>query len=211
LTTPEGDPLVFTVARYRHTAQEEIRALLEGTEDFEMEEPVGEAPDEALLFTWFETRPDAPPRHLPVGQRVLAQLTLTEATLLVEAFSARRLKDCRRRVQRLLGERIELERIEVKDVDDVLHHRPPGEPAAPYIPPPEVVAEMEEQMVRQWTETSIPALGGATPREAVKTPEGREQVRALLDHIAQSQRGPKPPGVFSPDYRRAKELLGLEE
>jgi hypothetical protein len=211
LTTPEGDPLVFTVARYRHAAREEIRALLEGTEDFEMEEPVGEAPDEALLFTWFETRPDAPPQHVPVGRRVLAQLTLTEATLLVEAFSARRLKDCRRRVQRLLGERIELERIEVKDVEEALRHRPPGEAGEPYVPPPEVVAEMEEQMVRQWIETSIPALDGATPREAVKTPEGREQVRALLDHIARSQRGPKPPGMFSPDYRRAKELLGLEE
>lgn len=177
LTTPEGDPLVFTVARYRHAAREEIRAFLEGTEDFEMEEPVGEAPDEALLFTWFETRPDAPPQHVPVGRRVLAQLTLTEATLLVEA----------------------------------LRHMPPGEAGEPYVPPPEVVAEMEEQMVRQWIETSIPALDGATPREAVKTPEGREQVRALLDHIARSQRGPKPPGVFSPDYLRAKELLGLEE
>jgi hypothetical protein len=39
--------------------------------------------------------------------------------------------------------------------------------------------EMEE-FVKKWIDEKIPALDGKTPREAVKTPEGREKVEELL-------------------------------
>jgi len=66
-------------------------------------------------------------------------------------------------------------------------------------------------MLRQWIDESIPALDGLTPREAVKTPEGRQQVLALIEHSVQMQeRLPKKPGFFAPDYRKVKEMLGLE-
>jgi hypothetical protein len=50
-----------------------------------------------------------------------------------------------------------------------------------------------------------------TPHEAVKTPEGRQMVLALLDYIERQQAShPPPPGMFSPDYRKVKKMLGLE-
>ena len=77
--------------------------------------------------------------------------------------------------------------------------------------PPGLLAEIEEKMLRQWIDDSIPALGGQTPRQAVKTPEGRRQVLDLIEYIGETQgRGPRPPGMFSPDYRKAKKMLGLE-
>ncbi len=66
-------------------------------------------------------------------------------------------------------------------------------------------------MLRQWIDDSIPALGGLTPREAVKTPEGRQQVLELIEHAGRMQKMmPKTPGMFAPDYRKVKKMLGLE-
>jgi hypothetical protein len=79
------------------------------------------------------------------------------------------------------------------------------------MPPPEVIAELEEKMLRQWIDDSIPALGGLTPREAVKTPGGRRQVLELIDYATRMQKMmPKTPGAFAPDYRKVKKMLGLE-
>jgi hypothetical protein len=45
----------------------------------------------------------------------------------------------------------------------------------------------------------------------METPEGREQLEALLEYMArrQAEEGMRP-GVFSVDYRKAKRMLGLE-
>jgi hypothetical protein len=116
-------------------------------------------------------------------------------------------------LEQLLGDRIRLVEIEEEGLDDVFSdNKPSSEPEEPpFIPPPELIAELEEKMLRQWIDDSIPALGGMTPREAVKTPEGREQVLELLEYITgRQQKTPKSPGVFAPDYHKVKKMLGLE-
>jgi hypothetical protein len=62
-----------------------------------------------------------------------------------------------------------------------------AEPEEPFVPPPEVIAELEEKILRQWIDDSIPALGGLTPRQAVKTPEGRQRILELIAHAEQMQ------------------------
>ena len=76
---------------------------------------------------------------------------------------------------------------------------------------PEAIADLEEQMLRQWINESIPALGGMTPLEAVKTPEGRQMVLDLIDYIKRRQKKHSPPpGMVSPDPDKVKTMLGLE-
>jgi len=211
--TPEGDALAFASAQYEHAAAEEIRQIMEQADDFGIEEE-GPEPDGSFEFPWFETRAQASGQPPPLGRRVLAQLTLTPTTLEIEAMSQQRLDDCRRRLEQLLGDRIRLVATETKSADQAL--REPGPRAEPkesarQVPPPEVIAELEEKMLRQWIDESIPALGGLTPREAIKTPEGRRQVLDLIDYAVQMQkRMPKTPGTFAPDYRKVKKMLGLE-
>jgi hypothetical protein len=51
---------------------------------------------------------------------------------------------------------------------------------------PEIRRALEDHMAemeRQWLDESIPALGGRTPREAMRDPIGREEVRSLLASI----------------------------
>jgi hypothetical protein len=215
LTTPEGDALIFTSARYQHAAMDEILQILRGAGDFGLDEDentLEPEPDGSLHLPWYETRPDAPSLFAPIGRRILANLILTPTALEVEAMSQRRLDDCHHRLVQLLGERIQRVHTQAKSADQALRERKPRDtPQEPVIPPPEVIAELEEQMLRQWIDDSIPALGGLTPREAVKTPEGRRQVLELIDEAPRMQKMmPKRPGVFAPDYRKVKKMLGLE-
>jgi hypothetical protein len=187
LVTPEGDALVFVTARYGHADAAAIRQILSGAADFDLDDDLEPGPDGALQFGWYETSPGARPTRPPLGQRVLATLTLTPTTLEVETMSEERLENCAQRLAELLGDRIHLVQTQRKSVDQVLQEEPPASPPEPLILPPETLAEMEEQMLRQWIDESIPALDGLTPREAVKTPEGRQRVLDLLDYIERMQ------------------------
>ena len=211
LLTPEGDTMVFASALYRHDALDEIRDRLRKADDFDWDESLEPGPDGSFQVIWLETGPDTPSLPDPLSRRILATLTLTPATLEVETISRRRRRACLRRLEALLGDHIDLLGVETKAVDQAL--REPAPQAGPEPPelPPEFVAEMEERMIRQWLDESIPALGGLTPREAAKTPEGRRLLQDLLDYMARDQEGREmPPGMFSPDYRKAKKMLGLE-
>jgi len=212
LVTPEGDALVFTSAHHQHAALEEIRQILKQADDFGLDDDLEPEPDGSLHFAWFETLPEARTLHAPIGRRVLATLTLTPTTLEVEAMSQQRLDNCCQRLEQLLGDRIHLVGTKVKSVSQALREsKPRAEPKEPFMPPPEVIAELEEKMLRQWIDDSIPALGGLTPREAVKTPEGRRRVLELIDEAGRMQkRIKKTPGAFAPDYRKVKKMLGLE-
>jgi len=211
LTTPEGDALVFLTAQYQHADMGAIRQILRQATDFGLDDDLEPGPDGALQLGWYETDPGARPILPPVGRRVLAMLTLTPATLEVETMSEKRLENCHRRLEELVGDRIHLVDIRSKSVDQVLQEEPPADAPEPLILPPEAIAKIEDQMLRQWIDDSIPALGGLTPREAVKTPEGRQRLLELFDYIERMQQGrPKVPGVFSPDYRKAKKMLGME-
>jgi hypothetical protein len=210
LVTPEGDSLAFTSAHYQHAALQEIRRILESTNDFDNIEA---ASGGSFHCSWFETRPGKGSLHAPIiGQRILANLTLMPTMLKVEAMSQKRLDSCCRRLEQLLGDRIRLVDTQSKSVNRALEESEPRtEPKESAMPPPDVIAEIEEKMLRQWIDSPIPALDGMTPREATKTPEGCQRVLELIDYAGRMQeRMPKTPGTFSPDYRKAKKMLGLE-
>jgi hypothetical protein len=203
--------MVFASALYRHDALAEIRDRLQTADDFDRDESLEPGPDGSCQVTWLETEPDAPSLPDPLSQRILATLTLTPATLEVNTISRRRRRACRRRLEELLGDRIHFVRMETKAVDQALLETAPRPEPEPLELPPEFIAEMEQRMLRQWLDESIPALGGLTPREAAKTPEGRQRLLDLFDYIARDQeRREMPPGMFSPDYSKAKKMLGLE-
>lgn len=71
------------------------------------------------------------------------------------------------------------------------------------VPPPEVLEALDEHMAEmeeQWLDLSIPALGGATPREAVADPQLRGELEALLDDFEWSARQHTGPGDGCPPH-----------
>jgi hypothetical protein len=219
LVTPEGDPLLFVRARYRlgdrpgdeRSRVDEIAQLLNRAPDFGEGNEVDVAPGEkALQFPWYETDAGAKPLQEPMDRRVLAMLTLTDEGLEIETMSQQRMDRCRRRLEGLLGTRVELVETRTKTVAEVLAEPPSGDAQEQVALPPEVVAEMEERMLRQWLDASIPALDGMTPWEAARTPEGRQMLEDLFEYIERRYpRDRRPPGTLAPDYRKARELLGM--
>jgi hypothetical protein len=106
---------------------------------------------------------------------------------------------------------------EIVDPKGLLSKMPPGgapEPSTPIDIPPEVIAELLAKRIHQlyadWADEPLPALNDKTPREAIETPEGLEQVKFLLHTYehgeAQQARDQRRPPV-SFDFLREK--LGL--
>ena len=76
---------------------------------------------------------------------------------------------------------------------------------------PEVQARMQQMMAEhfeRWVTEKIPALNGQTPLEAVRDPDGREKVIALVIEAERGARRMKPP-VDPITLRRVRERLGL--
>jgi hypothetical protein len=78
---------------------------------------------------------------------------------------------------------------------------------------PEVQARMQQMMAEHfesWVTEKIPALNGQTPLEAVRDPDGREKVMALVIEAERGARRMKPP-VDPVTLRRVRERLGLAD
>jgi hypothetical protein len=209
VTTPEGDPMVFSRALYRHASLAEIRRRLSAAVDFDCDKDRG--PYGSFQAVWLEIEAGAQELPPAMEHRILAMLNVSPTALEVETISRERQQACQQRLTELLGDKIEFVASEFKSYEEALREPSPESASEPLILPPEVVAEMEEHMLQEWLGASIPALGGLTPREAVKTPEGRQQVLDLIDYIAyqQERRGPAPE-IISPDPHKAKKLLGID-
>jgi hypothetical protein len=87
----------------------------------------------------------------------------------------------------VVGEAVAFVSREISDPKGMLANLQPNEAKETSVPaplPPEILTELIEQSVRQlyadWADKSLPILGDRTPREAIKTPEGLEQVKFLL-------------------------------
>jgi len=83
---------------------------------------------------------------------------------------------------------------EIADPGGMLSQAQPGEApetAATDELPPEVIGEVIEKAIRHqyadWADQPLPALNGRTPREAIQTLEGLEQVKFLLPTYEQGE------------------------
>jgi hypothetical protein len=73
----------------------------------------------------------------------------------------------------------------------------------------ELLATFMRQQEDRWIDTPIPALGGATPREAAGDPTRRDQLVRLLDTFP-SAAGPSMRAGRGMDADRLRDLLGLD-
>jgi hypothetical protein len=87
----------------------------------------------------------------------------------------------------VVGEAVAFVSREISDPKGMLANMQPNEAKETSVPAPlptEILTELIEQRVRQlyadWADKSLPILGDRTPREAIKTPDGLEQVKFLL-------------------------------
>ncbi len=151
---------------------------------------------------------------------ILGALRFTRRGLVVESNSERR-ANAHREV--LIRAGAGVLRYVTRELSDPLS-APAREAArgAPLRPPEqlppealEAVQRMMDEYYRKWLDDAIPALGGATPREAAKTREGRAAVEVLLkemEHHAGAGGGAGaggPMALAGPDVAALRRELGI--
>ncbi len=152
---------------------------------------------------------------------VLGRILIDGRRLTAEVNSAERAAALRRAIDGRLGDGGRFTFDEIQDIDALMSQRSSRADKKKIsvehetlMQQPEVreqVAEMMRRHWENWVDAKIPALGGKTPREAVRTDDGREAVEALLTD-AERARGQDP---FTLDFnrkgaRQARRLLGLD-
>jgi hypothetical protein len=102
-------------------------------------------------------------------------------------------------VEKLLAERKETPRDRLADLEqEQLQQRPEVQ---------EFLRQQSERHWEAWIDTRLPALGNRTPRQAARTPDGRERLDALFAEFA--WRGERDRNAMSPDVSALRAKLRL--
>lgn len=152
-------------------------------------------------------------RQLGRGPLILGTITLGDERLVLETKSKERLERGKLLLGQYLGDLVRHRMDTLKDIHVAMEdQRKAGSTArSKSSVPPEVAAEAVRQCMQQrledWIDSGIPALRGKTPRQAVRTERGRQQVIAMLkdqEHTAQ-----RWPGGERIDFAAIWRMLGL--
>jgi len=153
---------------------------------------------------------------------ILGRIVIEGHRLTAEVNSAERAEALRREIDTRLGEIARFKVDEIQDLDAMMRrHAPESTEVAgsgsleqeELMQHPEVRKQMAEMISKHWegwVDQKIPALGGKSPRKAVKTADGREAVQALLTD-AERARGQDPftLELNREGVQRVREILGL--
>jgi hypothetical protein len=162
------------------------------------------------------------PMHKAWDNTALGHLRIEGKRLTAEVNSARRDAALHKLIEERLGSSAHARPSIVRSVQSMLEREPTArQPArraqrrkqqAELAVQPEVQAAIRETLrkhYRAWVDDKIPALGNRTPREAVRDPDGREAVAALIDQIERD--GPRMSPPLDPEIvRELCEALGLK-
>lgn len=72
------------------------------------------------------------------------------------------------------------------------------------------MTKYKDEHYGQWPDKPLPALGGKTPREAMRARSGREQVRDLVKSMENAEERNRQAGEPWYDFSRLKTSLGVE-
>ena len=203
----DNETLIFTTSRYAFSAasRQKIIEKLKAMRDIEYH---GEEENEEK-FDWMVHRKEA-----MLENTIKGSIRMGSDYLLTECNSKPRDKKLRERLLEHLGDILSHEDTSHKDFAL-------GEPSdAPNKTGPIDLNELPEEARQQivgilerehmgWMEKKIPALHNKTPREAVKTPQGREHVIALINDWENSQLRMSNP-QFQFDFNKLRKGLGLD-
>ena len=145
---------------------------------------------------------------------LLGSMSIEDTKLKVTINSENRAVKIRKEIEERLGDQVTYQSMEVKSVESLLE----GKPDTPteeldHAKHPDLEKVMDKMLAshwKKWIDENIPALGGITPRQAIKDKDGREKVIALLDDFVRHEER-REGGVSQLKYiQQVRKKLGLE-
>ncbi|MGY8709726.1 hypothetical protein RAD16_28640 [Bradyrhizobium sp. 18BD] len=230
LRNAEGDEVMLCEARFPlavRTTEHDIRAVLEARPEFRarssaswswvsdargIAKPVaaasehdGPSPETLTCETWSDE-----------GALVLADIRLDDRKLVLSANSKQRCDRGCALLSDVLGRRLRKPTVKTESIEQVMAARDSGAPNQLDIPEDEQRAIVHDYMDRHYRDVldqPVPALGGRTPRAAVKTAGGRIKVVEWLKIMENQTAKPSDPNspMASYDFAWLWTELGLSE
>jgi hypothetical protein len=223
LQNTDGEPLslqrlVFDIDSAQQ-AFDALKHLAFGETEDELLEGAERNAEGALVRARLDWRKAGNRMHASWDNTVLGSIQIDGGRLAAEVNSAKRASTLKALIEEALGERARYRATEIQSVEKLLADAPAR--AADDVSAagrhealaelPEVkakIAEMLDKHYELWIDEKIPALGDKTPREAVKDPDGRERVEALVLQIERDG-AHMTPALDPAIVRKLRARLGL--
>jgi hypothetical protein len=221
----DGDPLLFHTLTFRIDSAE---AAFEALAPLAVGRSKEELLDDAELdqggdlrsvdFDWIR---EGNRKFKTWDNTILGHIKISQGCLIAEVNSENRAKWLRKEIAKRLGSIGVHQRTVAQTLEEMRKNAPQREAAeaesqdaevdAPLLDP-EVRKQLQATMQRQiedWVRQKIPALGGRTPIEAVRDPDGKEIVEALLLQWERHDENSVHPNQIRPDISALRRLLNL--
>jgi hypothetical protein len=200
LATTDREPMVVSKAYYGFGDKASVVEALRRTEGFE---------EEKNGFAWLGTR------NKDGEAKVLGRAFFDRDTLILECSSRERLE----RGKELIQKHISGVRHKVDSYEDIYKHLDSLKEKPTQKPPSDIPFEVQQQLYdkfmerhcRKWLTEKIPALGGKTPKQAIRSKNGREQVKELLKSFENTEEHNKKAGKAYYDLSWMWNELGIEK
>ena len=202
----EGDTLEFCRADY--SVLDELALLTKLRSLAELKEEPGK-PGEAH-FAWLETATQGP-------RAVYGHVQTGGGHLRLETQSRTRLQLGRGLLEAHAGRLLKHQDDAYQSLDEIKRQAAAsGEPVerAQAIPPEierEMILQMKANHYARWPDDPLPALGGKTARQAVKTPAGRKAVLDLIRDMEHGEARGAKQGDLAFDFTPLRKTLGLDK
>src|SRR6266567_549368 len=224
LANTDGDPLIFHTLTFRiESADAAFEALAPLAVGRSREELLDDAErDESgklrsLDFDWIR---EGNRKFKSWDNTILGHIKISAKRLIAEVNSENRAKRLRKEIEKRLGS-IGVHQSTVAQTLEQLRKNTPQDSEEAELHKAEMEALLADPEARKflqattqkqtesWVHEKIPALGGRTPIEAVRDPDGKEAVEALLAHWERHDENDVSPNLIRPDISAIRRLLNL--
>ena len=202
LSNTDGDPLLLTRDHFEFEAADRRRVadILMGMED--VLPPENNSGDQEFVFLQQGTEPD-------LQNTIIGMAMLKRSSLRLTTNSVARADALRSRVQKACGDLIRHQLREHSDPMS-LGARKPSLPDSSFLDTEETRAltlDFKRRHYATWPDQPLPALKGRTPRQAVRTAQGRRDVEVLIKDLENHEARFEGENAF--DFSDLRRELGL--
>jgi hypothetical protein len=225
LCNTDGDPLLFHTLSFRIesvvAAFEALAPLAAGHSREELLDDAERSEDGKLRNVDFDWIHKGNRKFKTWDNTIVGHIKISEGRLIAEVNSENRAKRLRKEIEKRLGSQAVHESTLARTLEEMRRSLPQHEVAEAesrdaefeaMLQDPEVRKQLQATLQKQvegWVHEKIPALGGRTPTEAVRDPDGKEMVEALLLQWERHDEKDLSPNQIRPNIGAIRRLLNL--
>ncbi len=213
LRTMDGEAIIFSKATYKILDKRKVGERLEKCSEIDHTE-------EEEAYTWYEEIPEEE-RRFDGERRILGSITIDGGKLTLECNSRERLARGRELLSGIMNDGIVFIKEDFEDVGSAMERMEKEDKGKGRKKqeteeiPEELRRRLKEEYLlnhyKNWLDMDVPALEGQTPRQAVKTTDGKQKLIEMLKDIENMAMRDRGSLKAVPWVEMLKNELGIEK